>query len=162
MRSATVKTDDLPAVVKTVVLRRAASDAFDIFTKEIGAWWPLATHTRAITAQGQVTTHVAIEPRVGGRVYETLSDGQELEWGEVLTFSPGVLLELHWRMGRPAEQSTHVSVRFEPLSVSVCRVTLTHTHWERLGADIARIRDGYDQGWVVVFEEGYARYAGLA
>ena len=100
-------------VVKSIEVRRSADEAFAIFTQEISAWWPLATHTRARSAEGQTTERITIEPRVGGRVYETLTDGQALEWGEVLAFSPGVLLELNWRMGRPIDEGTHVRVQFD-------------------------------------------------
>jgi hypothetical protein len=68
-------------VVKTVDVKRSARDAFRLFTDDISAWWPLKTHTRAKDALGQKSVRVTIEPRVGGRVYETLHDGQQLDWG---------------------------------------------------------------------------------
>lgn len=73
---------ELGPIVKTVLVRRSADDAFRIFTEEISAWWPMRTHTRARTASGEVTARVSIEARVGGRVFETLADGRELEWGK--------------------------------------------------------------------------------
>ena len=151
---------ELAPVVKTVDVRRSARDAFRLFTEEITAWWPLATHTRAKTADGQRTASVTIEPRVGGRVYETLADGAELDWGEVTNFTPGELFSMSWTMGRPAPRHTDVSVRFEPLSDGACRVTLTHENWERMGEEAERLRDGYNNGWVGVFEQGFARHAG--
>lgn len=153
---------ELAPVVKTINVRRSAADAFRIFTEEISAWWPLATHTRAKSADGEVTVRVTVEPRVGGRVYETLHDGRELEWGEVSAFEPGSLFALKWRLGRPAEQSTDVSVRFEPLSTDHCRVTLTHENWERMGEEAQKLRDAYNGGWVTVFEKGFGGRAGLA
>ncbi len=151
---------ELSAVLKSVDVRCSARDAFAAFTDEISAWWPMATHTRAKTAEGQKTVRVTIEPRVGGRVYETLADGVELDWGEVLAYVPGTLIELQWRMGRPAEQGTLVSVRFEPLTEKSCRVTLTHENWERVGEEAERMRKSYDNGWATVFEDGFAIHAG--
>jgi hypothetical protein len=53
-----------------------------------------------------------------------------------------------------------VSVRFAPLSPAQCRVTLTHENWERMGAEGAHMRDMYNNGWVAVFEQRFAVYAG--
>jgi uncharacterized protein YndB with AHSA1/START domain len=152
---------EIAPVVKTIDVRRSAADAFRLFTAEISAWWPLATHTRAKTADGEVTERVTIEPRVGGRVYETLQDGRELDWGQVSAYEPGALLAMQWAMGRPVEQGTDVSVRFEPLGAERCRVTLTHENWERMGEEAAKLRGNYNNGWVGVFEQGFGGYAGL-
>ncbi|MGD9982120.1 MAG: hypothetical protein AB7H66_17625 [Hyphomonadaceae bacterium] len=153
---------ELAPVVKSIGVRRSAADAFRIFTEEISVWWPLATRTRAKTAAGEVTVRVTIEPRLGGRIYETLKDGRELEWGEVAAFEPGAFFAMHWRLGRPVEQTTNVSVRFEPLSAESCRVTLTHENWERMGDEAEKLRDAYDNGWADVFEQRFGGYAGLA
>jgi hypothetical protein len=152
---------ELSPVVKTIDVARSARDAFRIFTDQIAEWWPMATHTRAKNAEGQRTVRVTIEPRVGGRVYETLSDGRELEWGQVAAFEPGALLALKWTMGREAPAHTDVSVRFEPKGEGACRVTLTHENWERMGEEAAKLRDGYNNGWVTVFEKGFGGCAGL-
>lgn len=148
---------EIAPVVKSIEVNRNAADAFRIFVSEIGAWWPKSTHSLANTAEGEIARTVTIEPRVGGRVFETLTDGRELDWGEVLAFEPGAALRLAWRLGRPPAQETYVHVRFEALGPSLCRVILTHDGWERLGADGAPMRDGYDNGWVEVFETCYVR-----
>jgi uncharacterized protein YndB with AHSA1/START domain len=152
---------ELGPVVKTLDVRRAAADAFRLFTDEIASWWPMESHSRAKTAAGEKTISVTIEPRVGGRVYETLSDGEERDWGEVVAYEPGALIKLQWRMGRSAAEATDVSVRFEPLSDAACRVTLTHENWQRMGEDAAKMREGYNNGWVSVFEQSYGDFAGL-
>jgi hypothetical protein len=152
---------ELAPIVKSIDVRRSAADAFQIFTDQIAAWWPMATHTRAKSAEGERTVRVTIEPRLGGRVYETLHDGRELEWGEVTAFEPGKLFAMAWRLGRPAAQTTDVSVRFEPLSADTCRVTLTHENWERMGEEAQKLRDAYNGGWVTAFEKGFGGLAGL-
>lgn len=151
---------ELAPVVKSIDVRRSAADAFRIFTDEIAAWWPMATHTRAKTAAGEVTVRVTIEPRVGGRVYETLHDGRELEWGEVSVYEPGAAFAMKWGLGRPAGQVTDVSVHFEPLSPQSCRVTLTHENWESMGDEAAKLREAYNGGWVTVFEQCFGERAG--
>ena len=152
---------ELTPVVKSVDVRRSAADAFRIFTEEVSAWWPMKTHSRARDAAGERTVRVTIEPRVGGRVYETLHDGRELEWGAVSTYAPGELLGINWSMGRPPAETTDITVRFEPLSAESCRVTLTHENWERMGEEAEKLRNGYNNGWVTVFEKGFGERAGL-
>jgi hypothetical protein len=151
---------ELGPIEKTVEVRRSAADAFRVFTSEISRWWPMATHTRAMSAEGQVTIGVTIEPRVGGRIYETLQDGVELDWGEVEAYEPGTLFAMRWTLGRPIEQSTNVSVRFEPITDESCRVTLTHENWERMGMEAEKLRNAYNNGWATVFENGFGGYAG--
>lgn len=151
---------DLSPVVKTVDVRRSARDAFRIFTSEISSWWPMETHTRAKTAAGEQTLAITIEPRVGGRIYEKLNTGAELEWGEVTAFEPDALFAMTWRLGRPGDQYTDVSVRFEPLSDVSCRVTLTHENWMRMGEEGEALRNGYNNGWETVFIKRFAESAG--
>jgi hypothetical protein len=152
---------ELTPIVKSIDVRRSALDAFCIFTEEVSAWWPMKTHSRAKDAAGERTVKVTIEPRVGGRIYETLHDGRELEWGEVSAYEPGSLFAMNWTMGRPKAQTTDVTVRFEQLSDQTCRVTLTHENWERMGEEAQSLRNGYNNGWVGVFEKGFGAYAGL-
>ena len=149
---------ELAPIVKTVEVRRSPGDAFRAFAEEIGAWWPLETHTRARDSEGERSVDVTVEPRVGGRVFETLSDGRELDWGEVLAWEPGVRLELTWRLGLLREQTTRVGVEFEALEGSGCRVTLTHSDWERLGDAGGARRASYETGWRTVFEQCFAAH----
>ncbi len=150
---------EIAAVVKSIDVRRSAADAFRMFTAEIAKWYPLETHTRAKNSAGEKTVGLNVEPRVGGRVYETLNDGRELDWGHVTAYEPGAHFAMLWRLGRPAEQGTDVSVRFEALSQSSCRVTLTHENWERMGAEGAGMRENYNNGWLTVFEQRFGDYA---
>jgi uncharacterized protein YndB with AHSA1/START domain len=152
----------LRPIVKTIDLGRSTRDAFRLFTEEISAWWPLKTHTLAVAAKGQKSVRVTIEPRVGGRVYETLQDGSQLEWGEVLAYNPGRLFSMEWLLGRPSSEATEVTVRFEKRDDAGCRVTLTHENWENIGGEGERLRNSYDNGWIAVFEKGFGEFAGRA
>ncbi|MBL8551106.1 MAG: SRPBCC domain-containing protein [Hyphomonadaceae bacterium] len=150
---------ELGPIVKSIDVRRSAADAFHLFTARVSEWWPLETHTRARTAAGEVTVRVTIEPRVGGRVYETLQSGEEREWGEVTTFEPGRKLAMSWRLGRPEDQYTDVSVRFDPVTEASCRVTLTHENWERMDGEAGKLRDAYNGGWATVFDKCFGDFA---
>ena len=151
---------ELGPIVKTIDVKRSAADAFRLFTEEVTHWWPIKTHSRAKDAAGEVTVKVEIEPRVGGRIYETLNTGEERDWGEVLAYEPGARVRFLFQMGRPKAESGEVEVRFEPLSDASCRVTLTHAHWERLGERAEEMREAFASGWEPVFVEGFGGYAG--
>ena len=53
-------------VRKEITVEASQTRAFNVFTQEHGAWWPLATHhIGAAPAETAI-----IEPRVGGRWFE--------------------------------------------------------------------------------------------
>jgi hypothetical protein len=54
-----------------------------------------------------------------------------------------------------------VEVRFDPLDAAFCRVTMTHSHWERLGDEAAQVRGRFAAGFDAVFVRGFGAYAGL-
>ena len=73
----------VPPIIKTVTVRAAPVRAFALFADDFARWWPLArTHT------GPDPVDCAIEPRVGGRVFERAADGRETPWGTVLAYDP--------------------------------------------------------------------------
>ena len=85
----------LAPVVKEIIIETSAARAFRVFTEDIRAWWPLATHH--IGAQPAETA--IIEPRAGGRWFERASDGTECPWGRVLVWDPPARLVLSWQIG---------------------------------------------------------------
>ena len=147
----------VPPVEKNVLVRCGPARAFAAFTTEIAQWWPMQTHS---VAQAQ-TRSVAIEPRVGGRIYETAADGTESEWGRVLTWSPPRAFSMTWHPGRPAEPHTTVELSFIAES-GATRVRLVHRGWEALGARAPDVRENYQGGWDTVFVRDFGGYAGLA
>jgi uncharacterized protein YndB with AHSA1/START domain len=120
----------LGPVVKSIDVRRPPSEAFRLFTEEISAWWPMKNHSRA------------------------------KDWGEVLAYELGHRVVFSFQMGRPKEKSGEVEVRFDPLDAGTCRVTLTHSHWERLGDEAEAMRRSFSGGWEFVFVDGFGAYAG--
>jgi uncharacterized protein YndB with AHSA1/START domain len=153
---------ELSPVVKTINVRRTPGEAFRLFTEEISGWWPVKSHSRAKDAAGEVTVRVEFECRVGGRIYETLNTGEQRDWGEVLAYEPGRRVAFSFAMGRPKEKSGEVEVRFDALDAGTCRVTLTHSHWERLGDEAEVMRGRFAGGWEFVFVDGFGAYAGAA
>ena len=143
----------VPPVEKSVLVHCAPARAFEAFTAEIAQWWPMQTHS---VAEAQVRS-VAIEPRVGGRIFETAADGTESDWGRVLTWSPPLGFAMTWHPGRPAERHTVVELSFAAEG-SATRVRLVHRGWEALGGNAQGSRANYDGGWEVVLVRLFGGY----
>jgi uncharacterized protein YndB with AHSA1/START domain len=138
-------------VLRSVTVKCAVDESFRIFTEEIGSWWPLDTHARAVaqrSEEGVKAETVVIEGRVGGRIYEVMSDGTEASWGEVLIWEPARRLVLSWNPS-PRRTATEVEVTFTAQEDGT-RVELEHRGWERLGDEARQVREEYAQGWPVV------------
>ncbi len=143
----------VPPVVKSVTIRVNPARAFDLFTRDLARWWPLARFHA-----GSDAVDCAIEPRAGGRVLERTADGRETEWGKVLAYEPPHRLAFSWMIGVAPDQAQLIEVRFMPDHHGT-RVELTHSGWEKLGEAATRYRDMYDGGWVIVLEQCFARFA---
>lgn len=133
----------LPPVRREVVVSTDQGRAFELWTTEIGRWWPVASHS----VHGE-RSHVAFD---GRRLVETAPDGRTVTWGTVTTWEPPHRLGLTWHPGRDASEATHLDVLFEPAGPGSTLVTLVHTGWEVL-AEPVRIRTNYDTDWPVVLE----------
>ena len=80
-------------------------EAFEIFTHQIGEWWPLPSHS---VFESESAT-VAFEQ---GQILERSTDGRTCLWGEVISWDPPDSLSFTWHPGRPAEERTEVTVTF--------------------------------------------------
>ncbi|HWA51337.1 MAG TPA: SRPBCC family protein [Dongiaceae bacterium] len=148
-----VTTFQIPPVEKSILVPCAPDRAFRAFTAEIGQWWPLSTHS---VAQGQARG-VAIEPRIGGRVFETDAAGGESDWGRVLEWAPPHRLVMTWHPGRTAASEQTVEINFVAEGADT-RVILRHHGWENLGIEAARARDLYNNGWDMVLAGRYGDF----
>jgi len=129
-----------------VVVPAPADRAFDVFTRKIGTWWPVARHS----VHGADATATFRD----GRLIETGPDGDEVEWGTVLSWEPPRLLRMTWHPGYEVERASQVEVSFAPVTEVLTMVTVTHTGWERF-SDPRAARDEYRNGWPTVLG-GYA------
>src|SRR5215469_4788797 len=144
----------VPPVVKMVSVRAAPARAFELFVGDLARWWPVAQFH---TAPDPVDC--AIEPRIGGRVFERAADGKETSWGTVVAYDPPHRLAFSWIVGGLSpEQAQLVDISFTP-EESGTRVQLTHSGWEKLGDAAASLRERYDRGWATLIERCYAEYA---
>jgi uncharacterized protein YndB with AHSA1/START domain len=125
--------------------------AFDVFTTGVSSWWPLETHSLGAKREDGVrAVSVHIEPRVGGRMYERLSDGTDGDWGEVAVWDPPDRIVIGWRLD-PAGPATELDVRFTD-EAGRTRVELEHRGWERLGERGPGARESYEEGWPGVLD----------
>jgi uncharacterized protein YndB with AHSA1/START domain len=124
-------------VHKSVTIARPPDVAFKIFVEEIAQWWP----TDKYSFIGPDATPI-IEPRVGGRFYETAPDGREYIIGEVLHYEPGVRLTYTWKGNVGV---TEVDIRFTAEGAGT-RVDVAHSGWEKL-PDGETAAGQYSTGW---------------
>ena len=148
------ETVTLAPVVKSVHVGCGAERAFEVFTREIGSWWPL---DQLALHPGEVR-EVIFEEREGGEVYETSNAGERSHWATVLAWEPPTSFTIAWKVDPDAVAPTEVEVRFTPDGDGT-RVVLEHRHWERLGAVAAEARAGYDGGWEMVLGRYVERLA---
>ena len=144
----------------SVTVRRSPEDAFRIFTRDMGSWWPLQGFSMAedtYEGSGVKAESIVVEERVGGRVYEVMSDGAEGNWATILTWDPPRRLVLAWKPNVTDNPPTELEITFTP-EESGTRVDLEHRGWERLGALATDARAGYGENWNGVL----ALFAGLA
>jgi uncharacterized protein YndB with AHSA1/START domain len=141
-------------VHKTLVVGCSPERAFEVFTREIGTWWPLASYSIG----GDKITEVVFEEQVGGRIYERHSDGGEGKWGRVLAWDPPSRFAMSWYPGHDSSQATELEVSFAADGDGT-RVDLVHRGWEILAERAQEARSGYDSGWGDVLSY-YTRHLG--
>jgi uncharacterized protein YndB with AHSA1/START domain len=114
-------------VRKSITVAVAPLQAFELFTRDIGTWWPLATHSVGL----ERAAGLSFGAIVGDQLVETTADGTEEIWGTVLQSEPPRRIAFSWHPGRSAGEATHIEVRFTPDSAGGTDVELVHSGWER-------------------------------
>lgn len=154
-------TQTLAPVRKSVTVNASQQRAFDVFVAHHGEWWPIESHR---ILEG--STSATIEPREGGRWFETGSEG-ECQWGHVIAYEPPERLLLAWQLDTTwrfnPDFLTEVEVRFVPEGEGVTRVELEHRNIERFGEEAAAVRASLDggNGWSGVLSALAAHVQGL-
>jgi uncharacterized protein YndB with AHSA1/START domain len=135
-------------VKKSIVVAASPERAFDVFTKQMTAWWPIASHKIGKADMKEAV----IEPRVGGRWFERGVDGSECDWGHVRVWDPPGRLTLTWEITADWQSDpnliTEVDVRFIREG-SQTRVELEHRMLEAFGARAVEMKGVFDSegGW---------------
>jgi uncharacterized protein YndB with AHSA1/START domain len=142
--------DDL-LVRKSVFVKTSPERAFDVFTKDLFQWWPIDHH---IVKEPVSTT---IEPRVGGRLYETGKSGEVCDWGKVLAFDRPRRFAFVWQLGTDFHYDpklhTEVDVTFTPENGGT-RVDLEHRNLRAYGADAEKMKQVFEapNAWQGILE----------
>jgi uncharacterized protein YndB with AHSA1/START domain len=131
-----VSASELPPVLRSAFVARPVDETFAVFTRQIGAWWPVPTHGLF----GPESGAVAFED---GRLVERAVDGRTTVWAEVLRWDPPHRLVLAWHPGSDVAEASEVEVRFTASDGGGTRVELEHRGWERFGEQARARRHGY-------------------
>lgn len=148
-------------VRKSVTVAAPLAVAFEVFTAQIEAWWPMASHH---IGQADCAA-VVIEPRAGGRWFERGVDGTECDWGRVLLWDAPNRVTLMWQLSARFQFDpsieTEVDVCFTALDARTTRVDLEHRGLDAYGADAAAMRETFSSpnGWNGMLEH-FAQVAG--
>jgi uncharacterized protein YndB with AHSA1/START domain len=146
------------SVQTSIVVDAPVETAFDVFTRDIGSWWPPEHHIL-----GAELAEMVFEPHVGGHVVDRGVDGTESRWARVLAYEPPhrvVIswdISLQWQIESDHARTSEVEVRFISEDEDRTRVELEHRNLERHGDGWERMRDavGSPDGWGV----GLRRFA---
>lgn len=134
-------------LVKKIVVPVGVERAFEVFTAEMSAWWPLPSHS----VGEDEAREVRLEGAVGGRILEYGDAGELAFWGTVSDWDPPKSVSFTWHPGSDPQEAGHVTVNFSPVDDGT-EVELVHSGWERR-ADGVRARAGYDTGWDYVLAQ---------
>lgn len=123
--------------------------AFAAFTADLGSWWPPEYSWAQTTLES-----IAIEPREGGRCYESGPHGFSCDWGRVTHCRPPERLVFLWQISPDRtpqpdpERSSEVEVTFHEAGEGT-RVTVEHRAFERHGEEGGGYREalGSELGW---------------
>jgi uncharacterized protein YndB with AHSA1/START domain len=149
------------AVRTSIVVDAPIDRAFNVFTEDIGSWWPEDHHI----LQAELAEMV-FEPRAGGHVYDRGLDGSECRRARVLAYEPPerILISwdisLQWQLESDPAKTSEIEVRFVPQGPNQTRVELEHRGLERHGDGWQQMRDavGSPDGW----NRGLGRFAQAA
>ena len=111
--------------------------AFEVFTEQIDGWW---RHGMKFRQGARSLSVLHLEPRLGGRLFETIaapeSDASHVVCtGTVTEWNPPHALSIEWRgVNFAPHEATTVSVSFEPRRDGT-QVTLVHAGFAALPPD---------------------------
>ena len=131
--------------------------AFKVFTEGIASWWNPSHHL----LEGELADMV-FEPRVGGHVYDRMTDGRENRWSRVLAYEPPTRvvfswdITLQWQLETDPAKASEIEVTFTAEGPRRTHVVLVHRHLDRHGEGWEAMRGAVGSGWDLT---EYARVA---
>lgn len=135
-------------VIKTRTVALPPQKAFELFTRRMGEWWPVTTHSIA----GERVAELRFEEHVGGRLIEVAEDGTEHSWAEVLAWNPPHRFVLSWHPTVEPTAASTLEVRFAPATDGGTELHVEHRGWEEFGPAGKKLRSEYEPGWDFVLQ----------
>jgi hypothetical protein len=141
-------------IVRAFEVECSIEHAFDTWTRRMHLWWPLARHS----VSGESAASVAVEPRPGGRIFETTREGKDIVWGSVSLWDPPRRFGYLWHIGEAdASEATEVTITFAALGSGRTHVAIVHKGFERAGAKAVARRRANERGWDGL-EQAFTRF----
>ena len=136
----------IPPIELELRLDCSPQRAFETYTERMGEWWD-----PRYTRDAATFVTVTIEPKVGGRVYATHTDGED-NWGVVEEWQLGRALAHSFWLAHDRQHPSKVHVEFAPDGHGTL-VGFSHGGWNEGNAALrAKFGD-----WPVILEH----YKGL-
>ena len=147
--------DGTQPIRATVTVRRDPARAFELFTAQMGQWWPLKSCSRAVNEfehEDVGVSELVFEARRGGSILERMTDGRVLPWAEVAVWQPPQRVVLSWRPHSVPEPPTELEVTFAARGDGTS-IEVEHRGWERLSEEFrAGLYELYERGWPFTLE----------
>ena len=154
------QTTDPTAVHASIEVNAPAERAFEVFTRDFGAFKPAEHNLLQVPIAETV-----VETHVGGHIIDRGTDGSECRWARVLAYEPPQRVVFSWDIGptwqveSDPENTSEVEVTFTAEGPERTRVDLEHRNLDRHGPGWEAVAGGvgHEQGWPLYLD----RYAGL-
>src|SRR5207253_8449861 len=117
----------------SVIVRIDPARAFDLFTEQMGTWWPVDDYSRAVSEfgdEGVRADRLEFQAGMGGSILEHTSDGRSLPWAEVIAWDRPRRVVMAWHPHSLPEPPTEVEVSFTAQEGGTM-VDLEHRGWDR-------------------------------
>jgi uncharacterized protein YndB with AHSA1/START domain len=135
---------------ETVTVLTDPQSAFDLFTNQMGTWWPVELYSRAVSefeSEDVTVVELEFQAGIGGSILEHMSDGRILPWAEVIAWHPPHRVVLAWRPHSAPEPPTEVGVTFAAQEGGTL-VELEHRGWHLLSEEFRKALYAiYLRGW---------------
>jgi len=106
--------DPIDPIRKRVLVRCDVERAFDLFTRGVGTWWPLETHSRRGEVDGARVERVEFPTDPGRPILEHLSTGDALPWGQLVEYERPHRVVIAWKPNANPNPPTELEVTFTP------------------------------------------------
>ena len=154
------QTSDPTAVNASIEVNASAERAFEVFTRDFGAFKPAEHNLLSVPIAETV-----VETHVGGHIIDRGADGSECPWATVLAYEPpnrfvfSWNISPRWQLETDSDKQSEVVVTFTALAEDRTRVDINHRHLDRHGEGWEGVREGVstEEGWPLYL----SRYADL-